>query len=554
MSRRSLLCAALAVAIPLAGCTSDPGPQPLPPPAPPAPGTMRLVAFDSCEQLAADLTQAAKASVGPYGFPGGVGMPEVLTANGARTMADAAPAAAAAPAFSGTNNHELNADEPDIVKTDGRRIVTVTGGTLRVIDAATRRETGRLNLDLQAVGGEVNLLLSGDVALVLVPGTGGRFVFDRRDPGAEATQVLSVDLSGPPRIISRYKSDATLVDARLTGATARVVLKTAPRIVFPENAAVSDEGKRISANRAAIDRAPLDAWLPTWEVTTGTETRRGKTDCGRVSRPADYSGASMVNILTFDLTTPTLGDGDPVSVVADGDTVYANGDSLYLASDQRWRLDRFMGRAAKPVRQETDLYRFTTTGNQPPAYAAAGHIPGFLINQYAMSEWNGHLRVATTDESKGQSAVRVLRQDGDKLVQAGVVDGLYLPGFGPEDANRDIGDSTITETIGIGGMAMAAAPAIVRFVGGSPADAVAATLSMYDITWAESGSYLVPTLGFRGTPLGIDCREVVHTGVLPTVNTGIAAWEPGVGQVGAGLVEPPMEAFVAATQALAATG
>ena len=136
---------------------------------------------------------------------------------------------------------------------------------------------------------------------------------------------------------------------------------------------------------------------------------------------------------------------------------------------------------------------------------------------------------------------------------AGVVDGLYLPGFGPEDANRDIGDSTITETIGIGGMAMAAAPAIVRFVGGTPDDAVAATLSMYDITWAESASYQLPSLGFRGTPLGIDCREVVHTGVLPTVNTGIAHKDPGVGQVGAGLVEPPMEAFVAATRGLADT-
>jgi hypothetical protein len=134
---------------------------------------------------------------------------------------------------------------------------------------------------------------------------------------------------------------------------------------------------------------------------------------------------------------------------------------------------------------------------------------------------------------------------------AGVVDGLYLPGFGPEDANRDIGDSTITETIGIGGMAMAAAPAIVRFVGGTPEDAVAATLAMYEITWAESAAYLLPALGFRGTPLGIDCREVVHTGVLPTVNTGIAHKDPGVGQVGAGLVEPPMAAFVAATRALA---
>jgi Protein of unknown function (DUF1116) len=135
---------------------------------------------------------------------------------------------------------------------------------------------------------------------------------------------------------------------------------------------------------------------------------------------------------------------------------------------------------------------------------------------------------------------------------AGAVEGLYLPGFSAADANPDIGDSTITETIGVGGFAMAAAPAIVRFVGGTPADALAATQTMYEITWGESDHYRVPAMGFRGTPLGIDCRAVVHTGVLPVVNTGIAHKDPGVGQVGAGLVEPPMEAFVAATAALAA--
>jgi hypothetical protein len=133
---------------------------------------------------------------------------------------------------------------------------------------------------------------------------------------------------------------------------------------------------------------------------------------------------------------------------------------------------------------------------------------------------------------------------------AGDVQGLYLPGFSAEDANPDIGDSTITETMGVGGFAMAAAPAIVRFVGGSPADALQATRSMYEITWGESEHYRVPALGFRGTPLGIDCRAVVQTGVLPVVNTGIAHKDPGVGQVGAGLVEPPMDAFVAAIRAL----
>ena len=134
---------------------------------------------------------------------------------------------------------------------------------------------------------------------------------------------------------------------------------------------------------------------------------------------------------------------------------------------------------------------------------------------------------------------------------AGVVDGLYLPGYGAADANLDIGDSTITETVGLGGFAMAAAPAIVEFVGGRPQDAAATTERMYEIAWSESASFRIPALGFRGTPTGIDCREVVHTGVLPAINTGIAHREPGIGQIGAGLVEPPMEAFVAAVSALA---
>jgi hypothetical protein len=134
---------------------------------------------------------------------------------------------------------------------------------------------------------------------------------------------------------------------------------------------------------------------------------------------------------------------------------------------------------------------------------------------------------------------------------AGRVDGLFLPGFGPDDANADIGDSTITETVGLGGFAMAAAPAIIGFVGGTAAEATAATLAMYDITWAESAHYRIPSLDFRGSPTGIDAREVAHTGVLPFVNTGIAHREPGVGQIGAGVVRPPMEPFVAALRGLA---
>jgi hypothetical protein len=131
------------------------------------------------------------------------------------------------------------------------------------------------------------------------------------------------------------------------------------------------------------------------------------------------------------------------------------------------------------------------------------------------------------------------------------VDGLYLPGFGPDDAARDMGDSAITETIGIGAFAMAGAPAIVRYVGGSAADAVSITEAMYDITWGESRAYQIPALDFRGTPVGIDCREVVHLGLLPVINTGIAHREAGVGQIGAGIVRPPLDPFVDAVRTLA---
>lgn len=126
---------------------------------------------------------------------------------------------------------------------------------------------------------------------------------------------------------------------------------------------------------------------------------------------------------------------------------------------------------------------------------------------------------------------------------AEIPDGLYFPGFTREDANADIGDSTITETAGIGAFAMAAAPAIVAFISGTPDDALNATLEMYEITFAEHSHFTIPALDFRGSPTGIDLRKVVELGVTPRVNTGIAHREAGVGQVGAGLVRPPMKMF-----------
>lgn len=131
------------------------------------------------------------------------------------------------------------------------------------------------------------------------------------------------------------------------------------------------------------------------------------------------------------------------------------------------------------------------------------------------------------------------------------VKALYFPGFTEKDANPDIGDSTITETAGIGGFAMATAPAIVTFISGTPKDAINTTLDMYEITYAEHKYFTIPFLDFRGTPTGIDIRKVIEKQLPPRVNTGVAHKDPGVGQVGAGVVSAPMKVFEDALVAFA---
>ena len=133
---------------------------------------------------------------------------------------------------------------------------------------------------------------------------------------------------------------------------------------------------------------------------------------------------------------------------------------------------------------------------------------------------------------------------------AATVDGLYFAGYSAADAARDLGDSAITETAGLGGFAMAAAPAIVKFVGGTPEDAIENSLRMRQVTLGESSVFQLPALDFRGTACGIDARRVVDTGIEPVINTGIAHREPGIGQIGAGLTRAPLACFVQAVVAL----
>ncbi len=142
---------------------------------------------------------------------------------------------------------------------------------------------------------------------------------------------------------------------------------------------------------------------------------------------------------------------------------------------------------------------------------------------------------------------------GDRWFEAPAnpVDGLYFPGYSIADAAADLGDSAITETAGVGGFAMAAAPAIVKFVGGTPSDAIHQSLRMRAITLGVNPSFALPALDFAAAAAGIDARKVLDCGVLPVINSGIAHREAGVGQIGAGVTTAPMACFTAAVKALA---
>src|SRR5262249_53659809 len=268
----------------------------------------QLVPFTSCGDAMRHLRRAASSAVtagfaAASGSPGAAGgraspgspaglagsAPGAATAGGkaapdsySGTNTATAGGIAGTGTYSGTNTATAGVDEPDLVKTDGRRIVTVIGGVLRVVDAQTMQLTGVLDLSGwagTAGAAPMNLLLGGNHALVL---------FDQADPltgapvpevpgaapGTESPQaqitgpeLLLIDLSSAtPRVMSQYTIDGTLVDARQLGSVARVVIHSAPRLYLPAGYGLSSQ-QRVTADRAVIGRAPLSAWLPRYAVT-----------------------------------------------------------------------------------------------------------------------------------------------------------------------------------------------------------------------------------------------------------------------------------------------
>ena len=224
-------------------------------------------------------------------------------------------------------------------------------------------------------------------------------------------------------------------------------------------------------------------------------------------------------------------------------------------------------RAATSLFYRTIAPAIVRTCDEPAAVAEVlefiNHNDHFFLNlSMAASK-------ATLDAARGikhSSIVVVMARNGtDFGVQlagtgnqwftgpAEVPDALFFAGYSKADANPDIGDSAITETNGLGGFAIAAAPAIVQFVGGSSEDALGYTRQMYEITAAENNVFQIPSLNIRGTPTGIDVRKVIEKNILPFIDTGVAHKEPGIGQIGAGVLNAPMKPFKEAFEGFAKT-
>ncbi|MDP9093058.1 MAG: beta-propeller domain-containing protein [Actinomycetota bacterium] len=432
------------------------------------PAGMALVSYPSCDDLLAGLrANTARSLTAAANYPmfsSGLGI--VKGAAGGVPATDGAPAAAAAqgstaaqglaaeqqsaPAYSTTNVQESGVDEPDIVKTDGIRIVTVHGGVLRVVNAATRKVTGTLTLSADAAGTTDQLLLAGTRALVILQANypsypaGGVGLAAPAGPAPAGPAPLSgpaaatapigmpqapqsryvlVDLSAQPKILGSLSASGDYVDARMIGTTVRLVNRSAPAVELPNvyNPGSTDS-QRAAQVSAAVGRAPLSDWLPTYTVTMAGTSATRSVPCGSISHPATYSGTSLLTIYTFDLSK-ALTDASPMTLAADGTTVYGTQHALYIASTVA---------QAKVALERTEIHRFDLPAGGRPVYLGSATVPGRLLNQYSMSDFSGHLRVATTSgaafyagsgqPSASSSTVYVL--DDETLTVVGSVSGL----------------------------------------------------------------------------------------------------------------------------------
>jgi hypothetical protein len=461
-----VLTLALAAGAALAGCSDDGEPTAQPPVA--LPDDLVLVGslegFDACDDFLAHMQQEALRIVTPWGLGGG-GYGMVDDAAGeAPAMEDSEAADGAAPVpgeqradapvegedYSGTNVQEVGVDEPDHVKTDGRTMYVVANGQLHVLDVSGEDPVELTTVDLRDAW-DAQLLLDDDRLLVTssaygaIPFTGESIRADTMPvPGwSGATSITLLDVSDPsdPVALERLTVDGATLSSRLVDGVARIVVRTEQGNlpwVYPEGSGIRAERAALEANRDLIRDSEAEDWIPWYvhETADGRETDGPLLACNRIAHPEEFAGLGILSVLTVDLSTGGLRPGsETLGVLAGGDTIYASREALYVATTRwfDWANMAERDRERRMSEITTEIHAFDIADPRDVSYLGSGEVPGTLLSQWAMSEYDGHLRVASTvgdtwgwSSEPSESVVTVLAVRGDELAQVGQVTGLGL--------------------------------------------------------------------------------------------------------------------------------
>ena len=412
------------------------------------PAANALIPFDACDTFLDYVTSQAVDLVGPHGLDDPFSYPwwggdDVFFEEAAASGADASFVGQARVNYSETNVQVLGVDEPDMVKTDGERILVLSEGTLIVTDitGAEPEVIGRLQVGNFSVQ---SLFLSGDTVLLF--GSDWSSFHPLIEGDAEFSPVyetptirlIEVDISGEPGIVRTMRIDGRYLSARMIDDTVRLILSSGPvgfEWSYPGGSGLRAERKAIEENRQIIENSTADNWIPYYVITDadGDVTAEGTLfDCDRANHPQEFAGINMLSVATIDLGSG-LDVVDATGVLATGNTIYASADNLYVAT-QNWDAFQWAQTGEGTVQPDgvtTEIHKFDISRSDVTSYVASGRVVGYLLNQFAMDEHEGLLRVASTTSPAGwsdsfdsESLLTVLEEDDGELVEIGRVDGL----------------------------------------------------------------------------------------------------------------------------------
>ncbi len=424
-----------------------------------------LVRFNACDDFLSHVKAEAVERVGPYGldwhygplwggdrlFAADMTMAPMTTAP---AVLEAAADAGGSDGFSTTNNQESGVDEADMVKTDGERIVTITNNYLSVIDVTGRKPELTGSMTLSPELSVRDMFLHGDTVILLGNTWGpmpyvdigfgvdevGMAVEGYYGGGSPIVTLTEVDISDEPAVVTTLQLDGGYISSRMIDGVARVAITGGPTGFvwsYPEGNGLRAERAAIAANKEIIEQSTIENWVPYFILSDadGNVVDEGPAiACDRAHHPTEFAGFNMLSILTFDLDKG-LEIVDSTGVLATGETVYASTNSIYVATNGWFDVAVLEGDAIDIEREfdgaRTQIHQFDMSGVSTD-YVATGSVPGYLLNQFAMSEHNGDLRVASTTSpnwwgrsgTTQESVVSVLRPDDGELELIGQVGGL----------------------------------------------------------------------------------------------------------------------------------